>query len=278
MPQTPLMTRRDVLAGSAALLVAAQAAAPSLATTAAPAPAPDPVTGYLQSVVPRPGTPWLPPSGLHPAYSHAVYVNARPDGPMAQRMWVLQRDGAGAWRLALQDGPYWQGKAAAEAPAYSWPVSTGRKYPGDSRSGPTPLGIFNVDDRRYRPGWGSPGMYNALYIDLHYSGGRASGVAIHGTTPNQYRKLGRIDSHGCVRMHMANADQVWQLVHPDRKRGEASPLWGEIPRYFTSDPGKGGMSPRFGYVRDGSLLTGPDGQVLMRPGYRMVFVFFRDDA
>ena len=27
-----------------------------------------------------------------------------------------------------------------------------------------------------------------------------------------------------------------------------------------------------------SLLTGPDGQVLMRPGYRRVFVFFRDDA
>jgi hypothetical protein len=100
-------------------------------------------------------------------------------------------------------------------------------------------------------------------------------VAIHGTAPAQYRKLGRVDSHGCVRMHQANARQVWDIVHPDRRRGESSPLWGEIPRYFTSAPGAGARS---GYVRDGSLLRDAGGAVLMRQGYRMVFVFFRDDA
>jgi hypothetical protein len=277
MNQQHFTTRRDVLSGAAALL-GAGFTSPLLAASPEPGLVNDPVSGYLETVTPKLGTPWMPPSALHAAYSHAVYVNVRPDGGMAQRMWILQRDGAGKWELATQDTEYWQTRSDATRPAYSWLVSTGRKYPGDARSGPTPLGIFNIDDRRHRPGWGSPGMYNALYIDLHYSGGRASGVAIHGTTPGQYSKLGRIDSHGCVRMHMSNADRVWRILHPNQLRGEASPLWGDIPRYFSSDPAKAGMAPRFGYVRDGSLLFGPDGQLLTKPGYRMIFVFFRDDT
>lgn len=240
--------------------------------------APRPDLAYLEAHVPAEGQPWLPPSALHPSYEAAVYVNTALSGDGMQKMWVLSRDTDGAWQLAHHDEKYWQKKLAeGEAPAYSWPVSTGRKYPGDSRSGPTPVGIFNVDDRRFRPGWGSPGMYNALYIDLHYSGGRASGVAIHGTTAGQYRKLGRPDSHGCVRMRVENADKVWAMVHPEKKaKGAASPLWGEIPRYFTSAVTED-MSARSGYVRDGSLLYAEDGSLLTREGYRMVFVFFRDD-
>lgn len=260
------LSRRAFLAAGAALI----------ATRAGATVPPDTGLRYLETLRPSPGTPYLAPSALHPAYSHAVYVNASLAGAQMQRMWVLARDAAGDWALALHDPGHWA-RAGGAAPDHSWPVSTGRIYPGDARSGPTPLGIFNVDDRRYRPGWGAPGMFNALYIDLHYSGGRASGVAIHGTTPAQYRKLGRVDSHGCVRMHQANARQVWDIVHPDRRRGESSPLWGEIPRYFTSAPGAG-MAARSGYVRDGSLLRDAGGAVLMRQGYRMVFVFFRDDA
>lgn len=231
--------------------------------------------GYLNALTVADDAPFLPPSQLHPAYSHAIYVNTALSGPGAQKMWVIERAGNG-WQLATHDEEYWQDKGD---PAYSWPVSTGRKYPGDSRSGPTPVGVFNIDERkhRHRPGWGSAGMYNSLYIDLHYSGGRVSGVAIHGTTQGQYRKLGRADSHGCVRMRQSNADKVWNLVHPDGARAEASPLWGEVPRFFTSDP-QADMSARSGYVRDGSLLTAADGSVLMRPGYRMLFVFFRDDV
>jgi len=259
------LTRRGFLSGAAALMAGAAGA------TALP----DAGLGYLETLVVRSGTPFVPPSALHPAYSHAVYVNASQSGPAMQRMWVLARDTAGRWGLAAHDAAHWQTRPGI-SPDYSWPVSTGRKYPGDARSGPTPLGVFNIDDRRYRPGWGAPGMFNALYIDLHYSGGRASGVAIHGTTQAQYRKLGRVDSHGCVRMHQANADRVWQIVHPGGRRRAESPLWGEIPRYFTSDPGSD-KSVRRGYVRDGALLRDGQGQLLTRQGYRMVLVFFRDD-
>lgn len=227
----------------------------------------------------NPKVAYIPPSRIDPLYSHVVYVNTAASGPAAQRMWVLERNGAD-WQLALWDEDYWAKKGVTERPAYSWLVSTGRKYSGEKRSGPTPLGIFNADDRshRHRKGWGSPGMYNSIYIDLHYSGGRASGVAIHGTTQSRYRKLGRIDSHGCVRLRQSNADQLWNVFHDGGKRaaGENSPIWNEVPRYFKSKP-KRDSSTRWNYVRDGSFLYDDSGERLTKAGYSALFVFYRDD-
>ena len=218
---------------------------------------------------------FMPPGAVDAAYSHAVYVNTATDGDARQKMWVLARAGTG-WALAMADADHWAGQ---DVPAsYSWPVSTGIHYQGDNRSGPTPTGIFNIDERsaRHHTGWGAPGMYKPIYIDLHYSGGRASGVALHGTTEAKYRRLGRADSHGCVRMTQANMDAFWGLFHPDGAVGDASPMWGQVPRYFASDP-ETGMAARTGYVRDGSLLLAADGAVLTRPGYRALLVFYRDD-
>ena len=218
---------------------------------------------------------FIPPSKIDPAYSHVVYVNAALRGEGAQKMWVIERSRKG-WQLALSDPDYWADKGT---PQYSWPVSTGRKYPGEARSGPTPLGIFNADDRdfRHRKGWGSPGMYNSIYIDLHYGGGRMSGVAMHGTPKGKYRLLGTADSHGCIRMHQSNADQIWSMFHPDGKPGESSPLWSEVPRYFKSKPSRG-RATRWNYVRDGSFLhNASTGERLTKPGYSVLFVFFRDD-
>jgi len=270
--------RRRLIAGLAAW--AGAAAVPARAAAAATPPTP-PAPAYLSDLARPGGLPagmaYLPPEGLHPAYLLAVYVNTSPAGATGQRMWVIGRPGAGApWHVLLQDEA--PPGAGAGPPAYSWPVSTGRRYPRDARSGPTPLGVFNLDERgfRHRPGWGSPGMYNALYIDLHYGSGRVSGVAMHGTTRANYRLLGRPESHGCIRMTQANADALWALVHPGGARGEEAPLWGEVPRYFLSPP-HGDARARAGYVRDGRLLFAADGTLLTRPGYRAVFVFFRDD-
>lgn len=231
----------------------------------------------------NPKTAFVPPSQIDDAYSHVIYVNTATSGGGAQKMWVLERVAPGArhWRVALSDPEFWahQGLAEGEAPPYSWPVSTGRHYPGEKRAGPTPLGIFNVDERnhRHRKGWGSTGMYNSIYIDLHYSSGRASGVAMHGTTNRMYSRLGRADSHGCVRMTKVNSERVWQMFHPGGARGAQSPLWGEVPRYFASAP-QGGWEPRWGYVRDGSFLASASGESrLMKDGYTALFVFFRDD-
>jgi len=227
----------------------------------------------------NPRVAFIPPSRIDPAYSHVIYVNTAIGSGGGQKMWVIERDGAG-WKLALWDQTYWDKKGVEGEPAYSWPVSTGRKYPGDRRSGSTPIGIFNPDDRRHRHrrGWGSPGMYNSIYIDLHYRSGRASGVAMHGTPRNKYRRLGRADSHGCIRMQQGNADQVWSMFHPDGRPGDASPLWSEaVPRYFQTPPTQT-PGHRWGYVRDGSFLTDEEtGERLTKPGYSVLFVFFRDD-
>ncbi|MCL4186616.1 MAG: L,D-transpeptidase [Rhodobacteraceae bacterium] len=270
------IARRTVLAGLAATAAAAVAGR-VCAARAAVQPAPTCLAELGRPGVLPDGMAYLAPAALHAAYSLAVYVNTSPSGATGQRMWVLGRDGpASPWTLALQDAAHFDGR---DGPAdYSWPVSTGRKYPGDPRSGPTPLGIFNVDERpfRHRPGWGSPGMYNALYIDLHYGSGRVSGVAMHGTPRANYRLLGRPESHGCIRMTQANADALWARFHPAGTGGDGSPLWGEVPRFFRSAPHRDARA-RSGYVRDGTLLFDPAGALLTRPGYRAVFVFFRDD-
>lgn len=261
-----LFDRRAALGGLGALF----------ATAALGIEAPDLGLDYLE----RLGAPgaidgaYIPPSRIDAAYSHVIYVNAALAGPGAQKMWVVQRVGTG-WKLALWDAEYWGDRT----PEYSWPVSTGRYYQGNNRSGPTPLGIFNVDDRAFRHvrGWGAPGMYNSIFIDLHYSGGRMSGVAMHGTTKSLYRRLGTADSHGCIRMEQKNADTVWSLFHGEGKPGSTSPLWSaSVPRYFTSEPAEN-WNPRWNYTRDGSFHLDAEGKPLTKPGYSALFVFFRDD-
>jgi hypothetical protein len=206
---------------------------------------------YLEALKGK-ATPYLAPSDIDPRYTIALYVNASGKGPNRQRMWVLHRDGiGGAWRLAMWDKDYWK-KAKlgdGEAPGYSWPVSTGRYYPGDRKSGPTPLGVYSLDERKRRHGrgWMSDGMIHVMFIDFHYSDGRRSGVAFHGTTAGRYRRLGSIDSHGCIRMHQRNA-----LALLDRVTGKDGVLpeterWGEVPRFWAAEKGL----RRMGYTRDG---------------------------
>lgn len=235
------------------------------------------------------------PSELDPRYTLALYVNTATQGPRRQRMWVLQREVIGGpWRLAMWDEAYWR-KAdldEGEAPSYSWPVSTGRYYRGDRFSGPTPTGVFALDERRWRWGRGttSAGMIHTMYIDFHYADGRRSGVAFHGTTRGRYRRLGTNDSHGCIRMRQENA-----LALLDRVTGRDGVLpealrWGEVPRYWTSERGQ----RRFGYTRDGTphpvaVAEGDEdpevatdaeapgtGDVLTKTGFRAIAVIFQN--
>jgi len=289
--------RRLFLASSCAFTFVALNSTAFATTSETTAAMPDQGIGYLEKLgapgALSKGMPFQAPSQVDPAYSHVIYVNTALRGNGAQKMWILQRSGSDSsgWKLALWDEKFWtkKGLTDGDVPPYSWPVSTGRYYPGNKRSGPTPVGIFNMDDRRnrHRRGWGSQGMYNSIYIDLHYSSGRASGIAMHGTTRGMYRRLGRADSHGCVRMTQQNSQQVWDMFHPQNAKGVGSPFWGDVPRYFKSTP-KQDYSARFGYVRDGSYLYSKpaknvDAAVdqlserLSKSGYTALFVFFRDD-
>lgn len=193
------------------------------------------------------------PSELDPRYTVALYVNTATRGAWRQRMWVLQRDGiGGAWRLAMWDKRHWRKAKLAngEAPAYSWPVSTGRYYRGDRFSGPTPTGVFALDERKWRYGRGytAPGMIHTMYIDFHYSNGRRSGVAFHGTTTRRYRRLGRNDSHGCIRMKKKNALAMFKRITGRDGVLDKAEIWGEVPRFWKQQRG----SKRWGYTRDGT--------------------------
>lgn len=82
---------------------------------------------------------------------------------------------------------------------HTWPVSTGR---GRYR---TPRGTYR------------PGRMHERYFSVKYRGAPMpnsiffyKGYAIHGTT--EVKSLGRPASHGCVRLHPANAKKLFSLV------------------------------------------------------------------
>lgn len=243
------------------------------------------------------------PSELDPRYTMALYVNAATKGPWRQRMWVLQRSEIGGpWRLAMWDERHWSkaGLGEGEMPNYSWPVSTGRYYRGNKFSGPTPTGVFALDERKWRHsrGWSAPGMVHTMYIDLHYASGRRSGVAFHGTTRGRYRRLGTADSHGCIRMRQDNALALYNRVTGRDEARSEHLRWGEVPRFWKNERGQ----KRWGYTRDGSphpielagatdpslsvaveggedILAdaGPDiPDVLTKTGFRTIAVIFQD--
>lgn len=253
---------------------------------------------------------YLAPSEIDERFNIAIYVNANRKGSNAQRLWVLQRDVEhGKFKLAMWDERWWKSKPArkkykikpGQTPPFSWLVSTGRKWRGDKRSGPTSLGVFTIDERQGRTqrGWHARGMKHVMYIDYHYRSGRRSGIAFHGTSRGQYRKLGSVASHGCIRMHQSNALKLlkrirgWDNVLSEKRR------WGTVPRFWKRERN----SKRYGYVRDGSLLaikpsittTGADAEqvpsgdggvihgdtakrssVLTKAGFRAITVIFKD--
>jgi lipoprotein-anchoring transpeptidase ErfK/SrfK len=91
---------------------------------------------------------------------------------------------------------------------YAFDVSTGRK--GHS----TPTGRYGVE-RMYR-------KYNSIKYDnapMPYAIFFHGGYAIHGTT--DIRHLGKIASHGCVRLHPDNARLLFDLVR-EAGNGNAS--------------------------------------------------------
>ncbi|MDP1730550.1 MAG: L,D-transpeptidase [Devosia sp.] len=82
---------------------------------------------------------------------------------------------------------------------YRWDVSTGRK--GYS----TPAGRYQpirMHKKWYSRKYDNAPMPNAIFFHRGY--------AIHGTT--EIKRLGRVASHGCVRLHPDNAATLFALV------------------------------------------------------------------
>lgn len=109
--------------------------------------------------------------------------------------------------LYLYDGPKLE---------IDYPVAVGMpRYP-------TPEGWWVIENKRYRPTWTNPGSGWAntmpAYIGPGYNnplGTRAldlnaSGIRIHGSS-NDY-SIGSAASHGCMRMHMPDIEDLYERV------------------------------------------------------------------
>ena len=85
------------------------------------------------------------------------------------------------------------------APAYNWPVSTAR---AGYRTPPGSYRVARMERMWYSRKYDWSPMPHALFF--------RGGYAIHGT--GSIRQLGRPASHGCVRLHPANARTLFSLV------------------------------------------------------------------
>jgi len=77
---------------------------------------------------------------------------------------------------------------------------------------PTPRGSWEIVQKRYRPTWSNPapngwgkGMPASIPPGLN-----ASGIRIHGT--NKDGSIGRAASHGCMRMHRWDIEDLYERV------------------------------------------------------------------
>lgn len=86
----------------------------------------------------------------------------------------------------------------------------GRKYV-------TPTGDFAIDSLQ-------PMHHSSAYNDapMPWSMFFNGGIAIHAATPSEYNDLGRVASHGCVRMHLDNAKLLYDLVDSTKSQGQWS--------------------------------------------------------
>ncbi len=87
---------------------------------------------------------------------------------------------------------------------------------------PTPLGQFKIELKRYRPTWSNPGSDWAKGMPATIPAGpgnplgtramnlNSPGIRIHGTSKDY--SIGTAASHGCIRMHMWDVENLYPRV------------------------------------------------------------------
>jgi hypothetical protein len=101
-------------------------------------------------------------------------------------------------------------------PTYSWPVSTGvARY--DTPGGD--FQPFRMEREHFSREWDNAPMPYSIFFTQQ-------GHAIHGTN---HKSLGRPASHGCVRLSVANAATLFDLVKQQGVKNTKVVLSGEIP-------------------------------------------------
>ncbi|HEX4534294.1 MAG TPA: L,D-transpeptidase family protein [Rhizomicrobium sp.] len=182
-------------------------------------------------------------------FSLFLYVSKAENGPLAQRMYVFQKQGDG--NLVM---------------LYNWPVSTGRERVEHNDAGLrlpsyTPAGYYELDSRRlfthyHSIQWNQPMPY-AMFFNWVKNGSK-TGLAIHAATGGDIGLLGTRASAGCVRLAPENARVLFTLIRTQYK--------GLVPK-FDFDARTGTMS------NDGILLHDAGGNLKMAEGYKvLVFI------
>jgi hypothetical protein len=177
-----------------------------------------------------------------------LYVSKANRGPLAQRMYVLQKQSSGEFRLA-----------------YDWAASTGREQDeisprGKSSFTATPKGYYELDpDRMYRRyhsfSWDQD-MPHAMFFNWERQG-LETGLAIHSATGDDVARLGSRASAGCVHLAPENAAMLYELIRANYR--------GAVPRFaYNYDTQTMSNTGDFMHRRDGSLK--------MADGYRVLVV------
>jgi lipoprotein-anchoring transpeptidase ErfK/SrfK len=178
-----------------------------------------------------------------------LYVSKAATGPLAQRMYVFQKETSGNLTLA-----------------YNWPVSTGRERVEFNAAGTklpsfTPAGYYELDPKRsyvhYRSmQWGHPMPY-AMFFNWK-NNGYSTGLAIHSATGDDIAQLGTRASAGCVRLSPEAAKTLFTLIRTHYR--------GLAPR-FAINRRTGTMS------NEGIIVHDADGHAQLAEGYKvLVFI------
>jgi lipoprotein-anchoring transpeptidase ErfK/SrfK len=186
------------------------------------------------------------PDDIEPYFDLFMYVSKAKRGPLAQHMFVFQRDADG--RII---------------PYAEWKVSTGREKFEINNSRrvrtTTPEGIFQLDPDRFHKrywsrSWDNAPMHYAMFYDM-MNNGRQTGLAIHAAIgKSKIDRLGRRDSAGCVRLAPKNAKELFFKVQTATR--------GRVPVLSVNERGS---TDRWGRVQ-----RDENGAMLLQDGYRAV--------
>jgi hypothetical protein len=187
----------------------------------------------------------MPPETLG-SFGLFVYVDKATSGPLAQRMYVFDKDENGNLK-----------------PLYDWPVSTGRggierDVHGNLQLSDTPRGFFELDPKRlyedHVSGQWNEAMPYAMFFDWRPHG-HATGLAIHGTPDENTPDLGTAASAGCVRLSIDHAQTLFSLVRSQYRA--------PVPKLAYLD-GEDGVSS------EGALTHDKNGSLKVADGYAVL--------
>ena len=186
------------------------------------------------------------PEDIQGYFDLFMYVSKSNRGPMAQRMFVFQRDSDGR-----------------VIPYAAWDVSTGREkleLHHDQRvRTTTPEGIFALNPKRMYKNYfsktydGAP-MHYAMFYDLQTNGNQ-TGLAIHAAVgAEKIRRLGKRDSAGCVRLSPNHAKELFFKIKNTTQ--------GRIPEFAINERGS--------TDRWGKAARDPSGSLVLQDGYKAI--------